>query len=210
MTYTASPASLTPTGYLILRGPDEAVEHDAQFPKLQRYCGVDRQPTFIAPDPTTRKLVREAPVEDQRLYDALDQWFEFRGGPTAFIPSRIQATRLWTAFQDFGFRLELIFCELAWQEGDRHRLSAYVPLRETRPHISLTYGFDVSWPSCNHSAILQPGVVRSSTVWRAKLNDSGLLENYLDAVRLRDEYLNVYPYPPFDIYLVHKIGVETQ
>jgi hypothetical protein len=63
----------------------------------------------------------------------------------------------------------------------------------------------VSWPNCKHSAILQPGVLQHNQSWRHRCNEWGLLDNYNHAISLREEYLAVYPYPPFDVYLVHKV-----
>ena len=108
--------------------------------------------------------------------------------------------RLLEAFEECGFQFELVHCQLAWKVGEEDRLNAYAT-QEKSPVISLTYGFDVSWPSCTHSAVLQPGVVPSSLLWRRRLNEYGLLRDYESAVELRTEYLAVYPYPPFDIYL---------
>ncbi len=79
---------------------------------------------------------------------------------------------------------------------------------ELTGHKALNRHLDGVLPTCNHSAILQPGVVPSSQPWRQKLNQFGLLNNYEDAVELRAEYLAIYLYPPFDIYMVHKVEPE--
>jgi len=169
------------------------------------YSGVDRLPPFAAPEAAIRQALGEPPVQDVRLYAALEEWFDARFGNTAFIPSRSQALRLLNAFQVCGFQFELVYCELAWKKGEEQRLNDYEKTSEKPPVVSLTYGLDVSWPSCNHSAILQPGVVPSSLPWRQRLNQNGLLNDYEDAAQLRAEYLAVYPNPPFDIYVVHRV-----
>lgn len=128
-----------------------------------------------------------------------------QAGHTAFIPSRSQVSRIIKNFEACGLQFELIFCQLAWRAGEESRLNAYARTDEQLQEASFTYGLDVSWPSCNHSAILQPGVVPTSPAWRQKLNQYGLLNDFEEAAKLRSEYLAMYPYPPFDIYLVHKI-----
>jgi hypothetical protein len=198
---------LTCAGYLILQEPNEALLSDEYRRRFGLYCGVDRVPPLIAPDPAIRQAIGEVPLEDVRLAKTIDEWFDTRLGATAFIPSHYQALRLFLAFREHGFRFELVLCQLACKEGEEERQAAYAMTDEAAPTVSLTYGFDVSWPSCTHSAILQPGVVPTSLPWRQKLNQHGLLSDYEDATRLRDEYLLVYPYPPFDIFLVHKIDV---
>src|SRR5262249_60912602 len=126
------------------------------------YCGVDRLPLLLPPERTLRQALGEPPVQDARLYAAVEEWFEAPFENTAFIPGRSQVLRLLNAFQACGFRFELVYCQLAWKKGEEDRLNAYAKTEEATPAISLTYGFDVSWPNCNHSAILQPGVVPSS------------------------------------------------
>jgi hypothetical protein len=140
------------------------------------------------------------------LYATLEEWFEAPLEYIAFLPLQDQAWRLWKAFQQSGFHFDLVYCQLAWNVGEEDRMKAYAKTDEYVPGIARTYGFDVSWPSCKHSAILQPGVVPSSLSWRQRLNEYGLLNDYESAAELRAEYIAVYPYPPFDIYLVHKLG----
>jgi hypothetical protein len=191
-----------PAGYLIVQEAEAARNSNSYFRNFGRYYGVDRLPPFIAPDPAIREMLQEPPITDVRLSEALEEWFDFRSGLTAFIPSHNEAFRLLTTFQSFDFRLELVYCQMAWREGEEERLKAYSPVEGDPPVISMTYGFDVSWPGCNHSAIFQPGIVPTTPSWREKLNERGLLDDYKDAARLRDEYLVVYPCPPFDIFLV--------
>jgi hypothetical protein len=98
--------------------------------------------------------------------------------------------------------LELVFCELAWQSGEEERCAFYQPAKLAAT-IRVTYGFDVSWPECKHSAILQPGVVPGNAAWRGRLNQYGLLQSYSDAIELRSEYLAAHQHPPFDVFVVH-------
>lgn len=198
--------SLAPAGYLILEESEQARLTNEYRRAFGPYFGVDRLPPLLPPEATVRQALGEPPVQDMRLYAVLEEWFEAPFGNTAFIPGRSQALRLLKAFQACGLQLELVYCELAWNEGEEDRVNAYAKVQETTPVISLTYGFDVSWPSCDHSAILQPGVVPSSLSWRQRLNQYGLLNDYESAAELRTEYLAAYPYPPFDIYAVHKVG----
>jgi hypothetical protein len=206
MTKTPAPYNLAPAGYLIVQDSKQARFTNDYRKAFGPYFGVDRLPPFIAPEPEIRKQLGMPPVQDMRLYAALNEWFDIQSGSSAFIPNRTQALRLFKALQGYGFQLELVYCQLAWTEGEAERLNAYTGAEEKPPVVSLTYGFDISWPSCNHSAILQPGIVPSSLRWRQKLNPHGLLNNFEDAAQLRAEYIAVYPYPPFDIYLVHKVG----
>jgi hypothetical protein len=197
--------NLTAAGFLLLQDPDEARLANEYRRRFGRYYGVDRLPPLFSPDATIRQALGEAPVQDLPLARAIEEWLDARFGNTAFIPGRSQALRLFNVLRGFGLRLELVYCHLAWKVGQEGRLNAYSAADESSPVISLTYGFDVSWPRCNHSAILQPPVVTSTMAWRKKLNEYGLLNDYADAVKLRDDYLLAYPYPPFDIYLVHKL-----
>jgi hypothetical protein len=203
------PYNVSPAGYLLLREVDDAATGDAYRKNFGPYAGVDRLPSFFPPDATIRQAIGEPPIHDIRLHASLEEWFGSRFGNTAFISGREQAFRLFMAFGSFGFRLELASCQLAWVEGEEERLKSYGPTDEASPVVSQTYGFDISWPTCNHSAILQPGVVPSSQAWRSKLNEHGLLDRYEDASRLRQEYLVTYPYPPFDIYLVRKVCASS-
>lgn len=200
--------NLAAAGYLILQESEQARLTNEYRRSFGPYFGVDRLPPFLPPETAIRRTLGEPPIQDIRLYTALEEWCDARFGNTAFISARSQAVRLLTAFQACGFQFEFVYAELAWKDGEEERLKAYAMTGEETPVFSLTYGFDVSWPSCNHSAILQPGVVPSSLAWRQKLNQYGLLNDYEDAVQLRDEYLTVYPYPPFDIYVVRKVGEE--
>lgn len=197
--------NFAPAGYLILQESDQTRLSNEYRRDFGPYFGVDRLPQLFPPEAAIREAIGEPPVKDMRLYAALEEWFDSHFGNTAFIPSRSQALRLLNAFQECGFQFELVYCQLAWKEGEEGRLNAYAKTDEKSPEISLTYGFDISWPSCNHSAILQPGIVPHSLPWRQKLNQHGLLNNYEDAAELRAEYLAIYPYPPFDIYMVHKV-----
>ena len=204
------PASynFAPAGYLILQESEQARLTNEYRRNFGPYSGVDRLPPLFPPETAIRQALGEPPIQDVRLYAALEEWFDARFGNTAFIPGRSQALQLLKAFQTCGFQFELVYCQLAWKEGEEERLNAYATTDEKPPVVSLTYGFDVSWPSCNHSAILQPGVVPSSLPWRQKQNQYGLLNDFEDAAELRAEYLAVYPYPLFDIYVVHKVGQE--
>jgi len=193
---------LAHAGYLILRSVEDVLPHE-EFRRRVRYRGVDRYPLFIAPQPEIRRALGEPLIEDPRLYSAIDELFDAGYGNTAFIPEFGDARRLWRAFQELGFAFELLYCQLAWRCGEEDRLKDYPALQRAPPAVSQTYGFDVSWPGCNHSAIAQPGLVSAESPWWQKLNQYGLLDDYESATTLREEYLRVYPYPPFDIYLVH-------
>jgi hypothetical protein len=197
--------NLTPVGYLIVRDPKEFFENDAYCREFGRYFGVDRLPGFFPPDRDIRQLIGESPVEDEDLRIALKDWFDCRSKANAFIENYFHAFCLFKTFQSFGVRLELLYCQVALQEGEGKRLECYAPVTGSPQGTLQEYGFDVSWPSCNHSAIFQPGIVPNCTTWRSKLNQYGLLNDYSDALSLRQEYLAIYPYPPFDIYLIHAV-----
>lgn len=208
MNENAAQHNLVPAGYVILRGAQEAGLSDDYRRAFGCYSGVDRLPMLLPTDAVIREVLGEPPVQDASLAATIEQWLDSRFGNTAFISSRDQALRLLKSFRACGFNFELAYCELAWAKGEEDRLTAYATIDDGPPVDSEMCGFDVSWPTCNHSAILQPGIVPSSPVWRARLNQYGLLKEYEDAVTLRDEYLVLYPYPPFDIYIVHNLGLE--
>jgi hypothetical protein len=197
--------NLIPAGYLILQESDEAMRANEYLRAFGPYFGVDRLPPFVAPDVAVRQALGMPPMNDVHLHATLDEWFDSPIENTAFIAERAQALRLCKAFEACGHHFEVVYCELAWKRGEEDRSNAYPNAEDGRSCISLTYGYDVSWPTCNHSAILQPGVVPSSPSWRERLNQHGLLSDYESAVELRNDYLAVYPCPPFDIYLVHRM-----
>jgi len=208
MTKNLQVPKLHHAGYLILRRPEDASFGDERRRGIAGYFGLDRLPLIVAADPAIRAAVGAPPIHDAKLRDLTDEWFDARFGNTAFIPTHHRAMRLLKGFRSFGLEFELVYCHLACSDGEEDRLAAYETTAEAAPEIVLTYGFDVSWPTCTHSAILQPGVVSCSPHWRDRLNGYGLLDDYLDAVTLRAEYLAVYPYAPFDTYAVHKIEQE--
>jgi hypothetical protein len=200
--------NLAVAGFLILQDCDEARLSDEYRQAFGSYCGVDRLPHLFPSDPVIRQMIGEPAIQDTRLAGTIDEWFDSSFGNTAFIAHHNQAIRLFDAFKSFGFRFELVCCQLAWREGENKRLSDYPKTEERFPQVSGTYGFDVSWPTCNHSAIFQPGIVPTTLSWKQKLNPYGLLNDYKDAAMLRDDYLAIYPHPPFDIFLVHKVATE--
>jgi hypothetical protein len=208
MSENPAPHSLAPAGYLILQDSEQARLSNDYRRFFGPYYGVDRLPPFLPPETAIRQSLGEAPVQDAGFHAALEEWFDAPYGNTAFIPARHQALRLFKVFHECGFQLELVYCQVAWKKGEEERPKAYATTNQELPSVSLTYGFDVSWPTCKHSAILQPGVVLSSSAWRQKLNHYGLLNQFDDAAQLRTEYVAVYPYPPFDIYVVHKVAKE--
>ena len=198
---------LASVGYLIvINRAGQFAEQSQGNLQTPSYCGVDRLPPFIAPEPEIRGLLGVPPIKDERFFDLVTEWFDARSAASAFIVSYAVAARLFERFTSFGMPFELLHCQLAYSRRDHCRLDSYSVTEAYSPTVSIRHGFDISWPSCNHSIIRQPGVVPTSKRWQSKLNQYGLLNNYEDAVMLRDEYLEVYPYPPFDIFLVHKVS----
>src|SRR5437762_616756 len=114
---------LAPAGYLILQEPEQARLSNEYRRAFGPYFGVDRLPPLLAPEDAVREALGEPLVQDMRLYAALDEWFDAPYGNTAFISSRSQALRLLMAFQACGFQFELVFCQLAWKEGEEDRLN---------------------------------------------------------------------------------------
>jgi hypothetical protein len=205
---TAPAPFLLPAGYLIVVDAAEYSQNTYLKNAGRVYCGVDRRPALIAPDPAIRDELGLPRVQDKDLAEALDQWFDALNPPPAFIRQARTAFRWFDTFVRHGHNLELVFCDLAWSTGEEDRLTRYPAWEEERPATAITYGYDVSWPTANHSAIFQPGVVDRNPSWQSRLNKWGLLDNYVDAAHLREDYLNVYPYPPFDIYIVHKVRLQ--
>jgi hypothetical protein len=146
-------------GYLLLEQPEEGMQESEYWRSFGRYCGVDRLPKLITADTAVRELIGEPPIQDPMLGVVIEEWLDTRSGKSAFIASRNKAIRLLNEFRRFQLSFEFVYCELAWKEGEEERLSDYPTSNEAPPAFSLTYGFDVSWPSCNHSAIFQPGVI---------------------------------------------------
>ena len=196
---------LVPAGYLIVQEFEDLIITSDYRRSFGPYYGVDRRPPFIATDDIIRSELGVPPVTDERLSAALDEWFESRPASTGFFPSESQAVRLVDTFRSFGYRVELLYCQLALKEGDEGRLSDYKKIDVPEPVVRTTFGFDVSWPTCNHSAILQPGLVPNNPSWRYRLNQYGLLDYFIHALQLREEYLRIQPEIPFDIFLVHKV-----
>ena len=198
----SSPHSLQPAGFLIVEDA-RAVQARSGV----NYHGVDRRPPLYAPDDSIRIRLGEPFVTDPRLHSALDQYFDAICNPTPFIGDYEAATSLFESLCSFDYALELLYCEVAWTTEEEETPRRY-PVSLLPGRSSLTYGFDVSWPSANHSAIFQPGVVPGNPKWLQKLNEWGLLNDYDDAVLLREEYLAVYPNPPFEVFLVHRATAD--
>jgi hypothetical protein len=197
--------NLVPAGYLIVQESEYLRNNNKYYQGFGTYFGVDRLLRFVWPDDVIRRGLGMPPIEDPRLRETTEEWFNARSEMTAFITDYGRALRLIERLRAYGHRLELLYCEIAPTEGEVNRLDTYEAVEGARPVLSKTYGFDISWPTCTHSAIFEPGVVPENPSWRSRLNQYGLLDDYGDALQLRDEYLRVYPHPPFDIYLVHAL-----
>jgi len=200
---TMTKYNLTPVGYLLLQDAELARSSNDYNRALGLYCGVDRLPAFT--DIDRHCLPKTTAMGQAAIEKVATEWYDARSGATAFLANPVQASDLIKGFHAVGIALDLVYCQLAWRLGQENTLKQYTLDDSGPPRIALTYGFDVSWPTCNHSAIRQPGVVPTNPMWRSRLNEWGVLNNYEDAEELRKEYLEVYPYPPFDIFLVHKV-----
>jgi hypothetical protein len=196
---------LTPAGYLILMTVADARDSNEYGRAFGTYAGVDRLPGVPPPDPTSEELIRSGYPDLPGCRELIDAWLWARCEASSFICDHEKARKFRDGFESYGLVFELAYCELAWKTGEEDRLQTYDPVTGKKPEISETYGFDVSWPSCTHSAILQPGIVPNSPNWRERLNQHGLLDDYELAIQLREEYLRIYPHPPFDVYLVHGV-----
>ena len=196
MSSSSASRRLAPAGWLILLTAEAARLANEYRRRFGPYFGVDRLPPFVYP------IVGEEQTTDRPGHALIEEWLGARSEKTAFINNLRIATSLATRFFELGYSIELAYCEVALDSYEDSRESWY-QVADSVPPPPLTYGYDVSWPSCTHSAILQPGLVPNSTSWRTRLNMYGLLDNYDDALLLREQYLRVYPYPPFDIYSVH-------
>ncbi len=93
------------------------------------------------------------------------------------------------------------------------------------PRIAFTYGYDVSWPNCKHSAIFQPTVKDSllelikdkplikyweRQVPQQDLNQFGLFDRYLDARQLRDRYMSEREPEQMFVFLVHSVKLDPE
>jgi hypothetical protein len=196
--------NLRPVGYLITQDASGKLSPTGS---AGTYYGVDRLPPFIAADPAIREALGEPPIDNPELFQAFEDYFTMvKDVPTPFLPRYEEAMSLLLSLGASGIALELVFCELAFGSSEQERTAAYPNVVGDRPNVGITYGFDVSWPACTHSAIRQPGVVPKNENWLRRLNRWGLLCDCEDALRLRSDYLVTYPYPPFDIFLVHSIS----
>jgi len=200
--------ALKPAGYLIV----EDVRAVRRAFKTN-YHGIDRLPKMYHADVWYKRVYENPEGSDRRLDDALLALEEVAGPNAAFIAEYSAALRLLQTFRNLNYVFELLYCDVAHAENENY-VEVY-PANSSHAGASLTLGFDICWPTANHSAIFQPGVVPrfsdekpGDPHWREKLNKWGLLDDYQDATRLRDEYLAVYPYPPFDIFLVNKVEYE--
>jgi len=193
-------------GLLVLLEAEEAERSNQYRQQFGRYYGVDRLPPVsefdMSPNPTSDPSF----TRDLRMLMTARAWSKSRKTDSAFITQPERAIELSSILRLQGFRLEVVSAQLAWTNDEDDRERAYGAVEGLMPKVVMNYGFDVSWPTCNHSAIIQPGVVPGNEQWRCKLNEYGLLHNYETAAALRDLYLSKYPYPPFDIYLVQKVG----
>ncbi len=194
--------TLVPAGYLIVtRVPGIAMQFPANH-RLRWYRGVDRLPPQLFPDPTVAGIHHR----EIELIAAVEEWHSLHSDLTAFVANWQRADTLFDVLQSLIGECELLYCEVAIRISEGGRRKDYPPVVGGAPFTQSTFGYDVSWPGCNHSAIAQPGVVPDNANWLHALNERGLLDEFDDALRLRDEYLRVYPHPPFDIFLVQ--GVE--
>jgi hypothetical protein len=122
---------LAPIGYLILQKAEEARLTNEYRRAFGPYYGVDRLPPLFPPDALIRNAIGEAPVQDERLGTVIEEWLDARFGSTAFIPNGSQAVRLLQTFHRFGYRFELVYCQLAWKDREGDRLIAYARTDET-------------------------------------------------------------------------------
>jgi hypothetical protein len=196
---------LVPAGYLIVEVAQDA---STRSPMIPHYHGVDRLPPFIAADDSIRVALDAPMVSDSNLRKCLDEWFDLKAAPTPFISDLRTAARLVKCLEDAGVRLELLYCEVAIGDVEPSRKGQYPFQAIESPLNTTVLGYDVSWPSCKHSAIRQPPIVPESPGWQSRLNAWGLLDDFTLAARLKAEYLSVYPYPPFDIFRVHQISKD--
>ncbi|HEY2841609.1 MAG TPA: hypothetical protein VGJ26_20785 [Pirellulales bacterium] len=199
---------MSDAGYLILQVSDDAELSNDYRRRIGTYRGVDRLPPFLYPDDTVRLALNAPLVDDPQIRAALETWFEIHTDATPFLKSFSDAARVLGSMEPVGIRLEIVYCQIAGTDEDDDRRQSHAGSCEGSALVTSFYGFDVSWPSCNHSAILQPGVVPESAEWRSQLNEFGLLGCYSDAVALRDEYVRAYPYPPFEIFLVYQVATS--
>ncbi|GAC1475365.1 MAG: hypothetical protein NVSMB9_27730 [Isosphaeraceae bacterium] len=202
----STPCHFKPAGYLILQDAEAARDRNSYHQEFGLYCGVDRQ--FVYPSRDGIDLATSDHFTIDGLEQIVSDFWDKQTNFTAFLADFGTALSFYHQIRTYLERIELVYCDLAITSGEEDRLDAYEETSRPDDRIILMYGFDVSWPWANHSAIIQPGVVPDNPTWKGRLNRWGLLDSFEDALTLRKEYLEVYPYPPFDIYLVHKLNIQ--
>jgi len=187
----------TSVGYLIVEQLTAELLRSRDVP----YHGLDRLPQFEPADQNVRAYWRLEPLEDTALANAIEEFSDKLWSGCVFFARHEEASTSLNSLKRAGMSLEILFCELAWSDNEVSRLNSYPASVDPPACTSMRcLGYDVSWPGANHSAILQPGVIDKSIPWKQKLNEWGLLNFYSQAAEIREEYLRIYPNPPFDIF----------
>jgi len=197
--------NVSPLGYVLVSSQVFKVAHTDLA-----YYGVVRQPPFCAPDPRIRRALGLPLEEDPVVAAALEEWFDLTEDPfpTRIMPDYAKACRLMGILSQ-RHPLEMVFCELAWSPGEEEMLGRFREFRGDPKGVTLFYGYDVAFISCNESAILLldhiPQIIAPS--WAERLNRWGLLDSYALARQLREEATR--PEDVFYIYRVHRVEVPS-
>lgn len=116
--------------------------------------------------------------------------------------------------------LEILFCETIWESRAKTVFGSVVECSETR----LTYGYDMSWPNCNHSAIFQPISKEPAFEietnlprlrWQRRLpshvlNEFGLFACIDEAITFQNQMNREMNPFDFFVFLVHSIHLHHQ
>lgn len=188
-------------GYLLVPSEQIARDSNTRRQSFGVYFGVDRP---FLPPVTERQF--EDLVEGKDMtgtwFDLVDRIEEAHQPGTAFISDVTTTRRLRDLLEGVGGSTEILSVFQVVRPGSNAvgcRLEELI--REFSETVDI-YGYDVSCDHCNHSAIVQPGVVDQDPTWKLKLNEFGLMDNCEDALRLRELYASVYSSRDFEVFLV--------
>jgi len=194
-----------PVGYLVAI-KTEIVQASSSWGKsFGPYLGVDRLPPYACPELEFWSLTGCSSAQVAKALMVLDTHFP-EPKLSAFISDLQVVKTLLNEIDPDGRLFEILFCETLVLAEDSPP-TYYQPVVLDKVKHACFYGYDVSWPTCNHSAIFQPAKARTRRIPSSDLNQFGLLSEFGQALDLRNLYLQEYPYPPFDVFRVHGFAI---
>ncbi len=179
------------------------------------YYGVDRLPPIASPH---HLFWRKTGRSLDTVARALSQYDDYFGDlPRNYlVTDRCVCETLIQQLDPTASLLELLFCEVLTSDE-----SSVFPHVSQFPEFDINYGYDVSWATCNHSAIYQPtteGDTESETyiatsplthwkrqVARSELNRYSLFDSVEKANSLKIASMAKCPVPAMIVFRVNSI-----